>query len=157
MRSLGRDHPQRRDEVTRSKIEIEAKLMTAVAELLCIEDEISRGCTTCRENWNPTNLSSGDRNPEPPHPRCHLPTTSGRSLWPAPSLKKMTLPWNDDVVRQDTWQVADRMVSQRVNTHQWMIQDLLPVMHFIWTECRSIINPWIPGTVLNFFLQKLGS
>ena len=47
---LGRDHPQRRDEVTRSKIEIEAKLMTAVAELLCIEDEITRGCTTCREN-----------------------------------------------------------------------------------------------------------
>ena len=47
---LGRDHPHRRDEITRSKIEIEAKLMTAVAELLCIEDEISRGCTTCREN-----------------------------------------------------------------------------------------------------------
>ena len=47
---LGRDHPQRRDEVTRSKIEIDEKLMTAVAELLCIEDEISRGCTTCREN-----------------------------------------------------------------------------------------------------------
>ena len=47
---LGRDHPQRRDEVTRSKIEIEAKLMTAVTELLCIEDEISRGCTTCRYN-----------------------------------------------------------------------------------------------------------
>ena len=49
---LGRDHPHRRDEMTRSKIEIDEKLMTAVAELLCIEDEISRGCTTCRENWN---------------------------------------------------------------------------------------------------------
>ena len=47
---LGRDHPHRRDEVTRSKIEIKQKLMTAVAELLCIEDEITRGCTTCREN-----------------------------------------------------------------------------------------------------------
>ena len=47
---LGRDHPHRRDEMTRSKIEIYEKLMTAVAELLCIEDEISRGCTTCREN-----------------------------------------------------------------------------------------------------------
>ena len=47
---LGRDHPHRRDEVTRSKIEIEQKLMTAVAELICIEDEISRGCTTCQEN-----------------------------------------------------------------------------------------------------------
>ena len=47
---LGRDYPHRRDEVTRSKIEIDEKLLTAVAELLCIEDEISRGCTTCREN-----------------------------------------------------------------------------------------------------------
>ena len=44
---LGRDHPHRRDKVTRSKIEIEQKLMTAVAELICIEDEITRGCTTC--------------------------------------------------------------------------------------------------------------
>ena len=47
---LGRDNPHRRDEVTRSKREIEQKLMTAVAELMYIEDEISRGCTTCREN-----------------------------------------------------------------------------------------------------------
>ena len=47
---LGRDHPHRRDEVTRSKREIEQKLMTAVAELMYIEDKISRGCTTCREN-----------------------------------------------------------------------------------------------------------
>ena len=47
---LGRDHPHRRDEMTRSKIEIYEKLMTAVAELLCIEDEITRGCTTCRDN-----------------------------------------------------------------------------------------------------------
>ena len=47
---LGRDYPHRRDEMTRSKFEIDEKLMTAVAELLCIEDEISRGCTTCRDN-----------------------------------------------------------------------------------------------------------
>ena len=47
---LGRGNPHRRDEVTGSEREIEQKLMTAVAELLCIEDEISRGCTTCREN-----------------------------------------------------------------------------------------------------------
>ena len=47
---LGRDNPHRRDEVTRSKREIEQKLMTAIAELMYIEDEISRGCTTCREN-----------------------------------------------------------------------------------------------------------
>ena len=47
---LGRGNPHRRDEVTRSKREIEQKLMTAIAELMYIEDEISRGCTTCREN-----------------------------------------------------------------------------------------------------------
>ena len=47
---LGRDHPHRRDEMERSKIEIYDKLTTAVAELLCTEDEIVRGCRTCREN-----------------------------------------------------------------------------------------------------------
>ena len=47
---LGRDHPHRRDEVTRSKREIERKLMTAIAELMYIEDEIARGCRTCQEN-----------------------------------------------------------------------------------------------------------
>ena len=47
---LGRDNPHRREEVTRSKIEIEQKLVTAVAEVMYIEEEISRGCTTCREN-----------------------------------------------------------------------------------------------------------
>ena len=47
---LGRDHPHRRDEVTRSKREIEQKLMTAIAELMYIEDEIARGCRTCQEN-----------------------------------------------------------------------------------------------------------
>ena len=44
---LGCDNPHRRDEVTRSKIEIERKLMTAVAELLYIKDEISRDCISC--------------------------------------------------------------------------------------------------------------
>ena len=47
---LGRDHPHRRDEVTRSKREIERKLLTAIAELMYIEDEIARGCRTCQEN-----------------------------------------------------------------------------------------------------------
>jgi hypothetical protein len=47
---IGRDYPHRRDEMERSKIEIYDKLTTAVAELLCIEDEIVRGCTTCRDN-----------------------------------------------------------------------------------------------------------
>ena len=47
---IGCDYPHRRDEMERSKIEIYDKLTTAVAELLCIEDEIVRGCTTCRDN-----------------------------------------------------------------------------------------------------------
>ena len=47
---LGRDNPHRRNEVTRSKFEIERKLMTTIAERLYIEDEISRGCPACRLN-----------------------------------------------------------------------------------------------------------
>ena len=47
---LGRDNPHRREEVARSKIDIEQKLVIAVAEVMNIEEEISRGCTTCREN-----------------------------------------------------------------------------------------------------------
>ena len=47
---FGHDHPHKRDEVTRSKREIEQKLMTAVAELMYIEDEMARGCRTCQEN-----------------------------------------------------------------------------------------------------------
>ena len=53
MRSLSKldvTTPHRRDEMERSKIEIYDKLTTAVAELLCTEDEIVRGCRTCREN-----------------------------------------------------------------------------------------------------------
>ena len=47
---IGRDHPHRREEVTRSKQDIEDKIMTGVAELMIIEDEIARGCATCRES-----------------------------------------------------------------------------------------------------------
>ena len=47
---IGRDYPHRREEMERSKAEIYAKLTTAVAQLLCIEEEIIRGCTTCRDN-----------------------------------------------------------------------------------------------------------
>ena len=47
---LGRDNPHRRNEVTRSKFEIERKLMITVAERLYIEKEISRGCPACRLN-----------------------------------------------------------------------------------------------------------
>ena len=47
---LGRDQPHRRDEVTRSKREIERKLMSAIAELMYLEEEITNGCSACREN-----------------------------------------------------------------------------------------------------------
>ena len=47
---LGRDNPQRNDEATRSKVEIKTKIKNAVVELLCIEDELIRGCTSCRYN-----------------------------------------------------------------------------------------------------------
>ena len=47
---LGRDQPQRRDEVTRSKREIERKLMSAIAELMYLEEEITNGCGACQEN-----------------------------------------------------------------------------------------------------------
>ena len=46
---IGRDNPHRREEMEISKAEIYAKLTTAVAQLLCIEEEILRGCRTCRE------------------------------------------------------------------------------------------------------------
>ena len=47
---LGRDQPHRRDEVTRSKREIEQKLMSAIAELMYLEEEITNGCSACQEN-----------------------------------------------------------------------------------------------------------
>ena len=47
---LGRDHPHRRDEVTRSKRQIEQKLITAITELMYLDDEIAKGCSTCQEN-----------------------------------------------------------------------------------------------------------
>ena len=47
---IGCDYPHRIEEVTRSKQEIELKLMTGVAELMIIEEEIARGCSTCRES-----------------------------------------------------------------------------------------------------------
>ena len=47
---IGRDYPHRREEMEISKAEIYEKLTTAVAQLLCIEEEIIRGCTTCRDN-----------------------------------------------------------------------------------------------------------
>ena len=47
---IGRENPHRREEMEVSKAEIYEKLTTAVAQLLCIEEEIMRGCRTCREN-----------------------------------------------------------------------------------------------------------
>ena len=47
---IGRENPHRREEMEISKAEIYEKLTTAVAQLLCIEEEIIRGCRTCREN-----------------------------------------------------------------------------------------------------------
>ena len=47
---LGRENPHRRDEVARSKREISQKLIAGLSELMYIEEELSRGCTTCRAN-----------------------------------------------------------------------------------------------------------
>ena len=47
---IGRDYPHRREVMTRNKQDIERKLMIGVAELMTIDEEIARGCMTCREN-----------------------------------------------------------------------------------------------------------
>ena len=47
---IGRDYPDKREEMTRNMQDIERKIMTGVAELMIIEEEIARGCTTCRES-----------------------------------------------------------------------------------------------------------
>ena len=47
---IRRDYPDRREEMTRNMQDIERKTMTGVAELMIIEEEIARGCTTCRES-----------------------------------------------------------------------------------------------------------
>ena len=46
---IGRDYPHRREEIDRSKVELIDKITTAVSELLITEEEIVRGCTTCRD------------------------------------------------------------------------------------------------------------
>ena len=46
---IGRDYPHRREEMDRSKVELIDKITTAVSELLTTEEEIVRGCTTCRD------------------------------------------------------------------------------------------------------------
>ena len=47
---LGRDHPHRIDEVARSKRQIQLKLIDAITELMYLNDEIARGCSTCQTN-----------------------------------------------------------------------------------------------------------
>ena len=49
-KELGREAPHRRDEVERSIIEIQQKLVGAVAELVYLTDEIARGCNPCQIN-----------------------------------------------------------------------------------------------------------
>ena len=46
---IGRDYPHRREEMDRNKVELIDKITTAVSELLTTEEEIVRGCTTCRD------------------------------------------------------------------------------------------------------------
>ena len=47
---IRRDYPDRREEMTRNMRDIEHKTTTGVVELMTIEEEIVRGCTTCRES-----------------------------------------------------------------------------------------------------------
>ena len=47
---IRRDYPDRREEMTRNMRDIEHKTTTGVVELMTIEEEIARGCTTCRES-----------------------------------------------------------------------------------------------------------
>ena len=47
---LGRQAPHRRDETARRRRQIEHKLVEAVAELVCLNNEIARGCNPCQVN-----------------------------------------------------------------------------------------------------------
>ena len=47
---IRRDYPDRSEEMTRNMQDIERKTITGVAELMTIEEEIARGCMTCRES-----------------------------------------------------------------------------------------------------------
>ena len=47
---IRRDYPDRSEEMTINMRDIERKTITGVAELMTIEEEIARGCTTCRES-----------------------------------------------------------------------------------------------------------
>ena len=47
---IRRDYPERYEEMTRNLLDIERKTIAGVAELMKVEEEIARGCTTCRES-----------------------------------------------------------------------------------------------------------
>ena len=47
---IRRDHPDKNEEMTRNMLDIERKTIAGVAELMKIEEELARGCTTCRES-----------------------------------------------------------------------------------------------------------
>ena len=47
---IRRNYPERSEEMTRNMRDIERKTMSGVAELMTIEEELARGCTTCRES-----------------------------------------------------------------------------------------------------------
>ena len=47
---LGCQAPHRRDEAARRRRQIEYKLVEAVAELVYLTDEITRGCNPCQVN-----------------------------------------------------------------------------------------------------------
>ena len=47
---IRRDYPDKYEEMTRNLLDIERKTIAGVAELMKVEEEIARGCTTCRES-----------------------------------------------------------------------------------------------------------
>ena len=47
---IRRDYPEKYEEMTRNLLDIERKTIAGVAELMKVEEEIARGCTTCRES-----------------------------------------------------------------------------------------------------------
>ena len=129
---LGRDNPHRRNEVTRSKFEIERKLMTTVAEQLYNEDEISRGCPACRLNWNPrTKLPTRWQNPRTP--QTAVPSSNniwqepvaGHKVWRKWHYLEMTMSCGGTRGRCPPLGVSSRIFS---SVH-WMILHLLPVIH----------------------------
>ena len=46
---IRRSYPERDEEMARNMRDIEQKTLSGVAELMTIEEELARGCTTCRD------------------------------------------------------------------------------------------------------------